>query len=205
MATTSDKQPMVIPADEVPGPRQGDWTYRDYAALDDGQHYEIVNGVLLMTPAPSWSHQEVVLEVASYLRTYIRSAGLGGVFVAPIDVELTPKDVFQPDIVVLLKQSREKLREKHIVGAPDLVVEVASPGTRIIDRLNKHDAYARAGVPEYWIANPEAGSVEVFVLDSNTYHSVGIFRGQDSLPSHIVPGLSVHVEQFFVSVWRDAD
>ena len=125
MTTTSDKLPMMLTlADEVPGPKQGQWTYRDYAALDDEQHYEIVNGVLLMTPAPSWSHQEVVLEIASYLRTYVRTTGLGGVFTAPIDVELSPKDVFQPDVVVLLKESREKLRERHIVGAPDLVVEV---------------------------------------------------------------------------------
>jgi len=202
MTTTSDKLPMMLTlADEVPGPKQGQWTYRDYAALDDEQHYEIVNGVLLMTPAPSWSHQEVVLEIASYLRTYVRTTGLGGVFTAPIDVELSPKDVFQPDVVVLLKESREKLRERHIVGAPDLVVEVASPGTAPYDRLTKYDAYARAGVPEYWIVRPDAQTVEVLVLDGTTYRSLGIFGGQAILPSRIVPDLPVHVEQFFASVW----
>src|SRR5436305_13706957 len=139
MTTTSDKLPMMLTlADEVPGPKQGHWTYRDYAALDDGQRYEIVNGVLLMTPAPSGSHQEVVLEIVSYLRTYLRKTGLGGVFVAPVDVELSPHDVFQPDIVVLLKEGREKLKDRHIVGAPDLVIEVTSPGTRVFDRLNKY-------------------------------------------------------------------
>ncbi len=202
MTTTSDKLPMMLTlADEVPGPKQGQWTYRDYAALDDEQHYEIVNGVLLMTPAPSWSHQEVVLEIASYLRTYVRTTGLGGVFTAPIDVELSPKDVFQPDVVVLLKESREKLRERHIVGAPDLVVEVASRGTAPYDRLTKYDAYARAGVPEYWIVRPDAQTVEVLVLDGATYRSLGIFGEQAILPSRVVPELPVHVEQFFASVW----
>ena len=201
LTTTSDKLPMIILADEVPGPKQGHWTYSDYAALNDGQRYEIVNGVLLMTPAPSWPHQEIVGEFFAYLRTHIRTAGLGGVFTAPIDVELSPKDVFQPDVVVLLKASREKLKERHIVGAPDLVVEVASPSTAIIDRLNKYDAYARAGVPEYWIANPQTRSVEVMVLDNGEYHSSGVYRGQDMLPSRVVPGLPVHVEQFFASVW----
>ena len=202
MTTTSDKLPMILTlADEVPGPKQGHWTYRDYAVLDDEQHYEIVNGVLLMTPASSWSHQEVVLEIASYLRTYVRTSGLGGVFTGPIDVELSPKDVFQPDVVVLLKKSREKLRERHIVGAPDLVVEVASPGTAPYDRLTKYDAYARAGVPEYWIVRPDAQSVEVLVLDRVTYRSPGIFGGQVTLPSRVVPEFPVHVEQFFVSVW----
>ncbi len=202
MTTTSDKLPMMLTlADEVPGPKQGHWTYRDYAALDDEQHYEIVNGVLLMTLAPSWSHQEVVLEIASYLRTFVRTTGLGGVFTAPIDVELSPKDVFQPDVVVLLKESREKLKERHIVGAPDLVVEVASPGTAPYDRLTKYDAYARAGVPEYWIVRPDAQTVEVLVLDRATYRSLGIFGGQATLPSRVVPQLPVHVEQFFASVW----
>ena len=199
MTTTFEKLPIL--ADGVPGPKQGEWTYSDYAALDDGQRYEIVNGVLLMTPAPSWSHQEVVLEIVSYLRTYLRKTGLGGVFVAPVDVELSPHDVFQPDIVVLLKEGREKLKDRHIVGAPDLVIEVTSPGTRVFDRLNKYDAYARAGVPEYWLANPETQSVEVLLFDGQTYRSLGIFEGLATLPSRVVPGLDVHVEQFFASVW----
>jgi Uma2 family endonuclease len=200
--TTTEKLPALLTlADEVPGPEQGQWTFRDYAALDDGQRYEIVNGVLLMKPAPGWSHQEVVGELFAYLRIHVRTAGLGGVFAAPVDVELSPNTVFQPDVVVLLKSSREKLKDKHIVGAPDLVVEVASPSTAPYDRLTKYDAYARAGVPEYWIVRPDARSVEVLVLERETYRSLGIFAGQALLPSRAVPGFPVRVEQFFVSVW----
>ena len=201
MSTTSEKLPMLVLADGVPGPRQGEWTYSDYAALDDGHRYEIVNGVLLMTPAPSWSHQEIVGRFFRFLSAYVESTGLGGAFVAPIDVELSPDDVFQPDIVVLLKESREKLKDRHIVGAPDLVIEVTSPGTRVFDRLNKYDAYARARVPEYWLANPKTQSVEVLMFDSQTYRSQGIFEGKTTLPSRVVPGLPVHVEDFFASVW----
>ncbi len=201
MTTTSEKPPMITLADWVPGPKQGEWTYSAYAALDDRQRYEIVNGVLVMPPSPTWSHQEVVLEIASYLRTYIHSAGLGGVFVAPIDVELEPKNVYQPDVVVLLKANRERLRDGHIVGAPDLVVEVASESTRLFDRLIKYEVYARTGIPEYWLVNPEAGIVEVLVLEDGKYQSIGVFRGQDMLPSRVLPELPVHVEQFFVSVW----
>jgi Uma2 family endonuclease len=200
--TTTERCSTLTPADWVPGPKQGDWTYSQYIALPhDGQRYEIVNGVLVMVPAPSWSHQEIALEIASHLRTHVRLTGLGGVFVAPVDVELAPNTVFQPDVVVLLKASREKLHEQHIVGAPDLVVEVASPSTRALDRLSKYDAYARAGVPEYWIANPEAKTVEVVVLEAGKYHSLGVFQGKAKLPSKIVPGFPVEVEQFFISVW----
>ena len=82
--------------------------------------------------------------------------------------------------------------------APDMVVEVASPSTAAIDRLSKYDVYAHAGVPEYWIVKPDARTVEVLVLDGETYRSLGIFEGQAILPSQVVPALPVHVEQFFV-------
>ena len=201
MTTTFENLPMVMPADWVKGPKQGSWTYDDYVALEDGQRYEIVNGVLLMTPAPSWLHQEIVGAFYRYLYAHVTATGLGGAFVSPIDVELAVNIVFQPDVVVLLKRSREKLRDKHIVGAPDLVIEVASPGTAMMDRLTKYDTYAQAGVPEYWIVRPEPQSVEVLVLDGKMYRSLGIFEGQATLPSLVVPGFSMRVEQFFVSVW----
>ena len=203
MTTTSGRIPMVTRADWIPGPGQGRWTYRDYAALpDDGHRYEIVNGVLYMAPAPSWSHQEIVGAFYRYLYTYVTSSDLGGVFIAPIDVELAPNVVFQPDVVVLLKESRDKLKERHIVGAPDLVVEVVSPGSATHDRYKKLEAYARAGVPEYWIADPDAQTVEVLTFGIGDYHSQGVFQGKATLPSRILPSLATKVEEFFVSAWK---
>jgi Uma2 family endonuclease len=203
MTQTFDKLPVVAPANNVPGPEQGFWTYDDYAALpDDGRRYEIVNGVLYMSPSPSWSHQEIVGEIFSHLRTYLRTTGSGGAFMAPIDVELAPNVVFQPDVVVLLKANRKKLKERHIVGAPDLAVEIVSPSSETHDRHKKIDAYARAGVPEYWIVDPDARTVEVLAWEKGEYQSQGVYRGKATLPSQIVPGLSVQVEQFFVSAWE---
>lgn len=206
MTQTFDKLPVVAPANNVPGPRQGFWTYDDYAAIpEDGKRYEIVNGVLYMSPSPSWSHQEIIGEIFAHLRTYLRTTELGGVFMAPIDVELAPNTVFQTDVVVLLKTSHKKLKERHIVGAPDLAVEVVSPTSETHDRHRKIAAYARAGVPEYWIVDPDSRTVEVLFLESGEYHSQGVYRGKATLPSQIVPGLLVHVEQFFVSAWKEAD
>ena len=203
MTQTFDKLPVVAPANDVPGPEQGFWTYDDYAALpDDGRRYEIVNGVLYISPSPSWSHQEIVGEIFSHLRTYLRTTGSGGAFMAPIDVELAPNVVFQPDVVVLLKANRKKLKERHIVGAPDLAVEIVSPSSETHDRHKKIDAYTRAGVPEYWIVDPDARTVEVLAWEKGEYQSQGVYRGKATLSSRIVPGLSVQVEQFFVSVWE---
>lgn len=199
MMMTPDRLPMVTPANHMPGPRQGGWTYQDYAALpDDGRRYEIVNGVLFMTPAPNMSHQDAVGQIFFYLQKHVRMAQLGKVYVAPFDVALSPKLVVQPDVAVILNANLEKVTTTRIIGAPDLVVEVASPSTAIYDRHNKLEAYASAGVPEYWIVDPASCTVEVLSLEDRKYYSLGIFQSKAILPSKVVPELDVHVEQFFV-------
>jgi len=192
-----DTMPMIIRAEGVPGPKQGAWTYNDYAALDDGKRYEIVNGVLFLIPTPWLLHQRVVGEVFIYLFDHVTSADLGEVVIGPIDVELAPDVVLQPDIVVMLNTGPGKITDTHFIGAPDLVIEVSSPGTIGYERREKQDAYARGGVPEYWIVNPEAQTIELLVLEAGEYRSLGIFRGQAKLPSQVVPNLPVRVEQLF--------
>jgi Uma2 family endonuclease len=190
----------ITPADWVPGPGQGNWTYNLYAALpEDGKRYEIVDGVLLdMSPAPGIPHQKAVLRLATYMLALIEDVGLGQVFVAPVDVELTPKRVFEPDIVVVLNAGRNKVQESHIVGAPDLVVEVVSPRTKRYDRTIKREAYARAGIREYWQMDPLACTIEVLYLEDGVYHSSGLLKGQDRLISRVVPTLeAVRVKECF--------
>lgn len=203
MTQTSDRLPVVAPANDVPGPKQGFWTYDDYASIpEDGNRYEIINGVLYMSPSPNWPHQEIALEIAAHLRNYFRATHIGGVFIAPLDVELAHNTVVQPDIVVLLKSSRKKLQERHIIGAPDLAIEVVSPTSATHDRHRKLAAYARAGEPEYWIVEPDSHTVEVLILEHGDYQSLGVYRGKATLPSQIVPEFMVHVEEFFVSAWE---
>ena len=200
MAMAPDRLPTVVPADWVPGPKQGQWTYQSYAHLpDDGNRYEIVNGVLFMSPSPNVPHQRIAFRFARYLATYIEDAGMGIVLMAPSDVELSAKNVLQPDVFVVLNAGLKKVKESHVVGAPDLVIEIASPSTAIHDRNRKYHLYAQAGVSEYWIAEPASKTVEVLVLESGEYRSLGIFRGKASLPSQIVPDIkAVPVERFFV-------
>ena len=199
MTTSPVNQQVITPADWVPGPTQGDWTYNEYIALpDDWKRYEIANGVLVMIPSSTGSHQDTIGEVFFHLRSHLKLTGLGLVRLAPFDVELTPQDVFQPDVFVVLNAHLGRVLRKKVVGAPDLVVEVSSPGTAAFDRLTKYDTYARAGVPEYWIINTDRRTAEVLALEDGKYHSLGIFRGQQLVPSRILPELSVQVEQFFL-------
>jgi Uma2 family endonuclease len=192
-----DVLPVVTAAAPLVGPPQGRWTYADYAALpDDGNRYEIIAGVLYMTPAPGTGHQSVSARLVTFLVTHVEFAGLGRVFAAPVDVELAPDTVVQPDIVVILSANLDRITPSRIIGAPDLVVEILSPGTAGYDRREKQDAYARSGVGEYWIVDPGAQTVELLTLDQGGYRSHGVFRGQARLPSSVVT-LPVPIERFF--------
>ncbi len=199
MTIAPDILPVVMPANNLPGPAQGNWTYSDYASLpDDGKRYEIIQGVLYMAPSPNFSHQSSNIRIAHYLLVHVEFAGLGRVIAAPFDVELVPDgDTVQPDVMVVLKANEQRITPNKIIGAPDLVVEIASPSTAGYDRRDKQDAYARAGVPEYWIADPVGHTIEVLVLDGSFYRPSGVFQNQALLPSQIVPGLPVQVAQFF--------
>src|SRR5260370_13021725 len=127
---------VATPADWVPGPSQGSWTYEDYAALpEDGRRYEIVNGVLVMAPAPTPEHQSTIARLTYYLLFHVEFAGLGRFLPAPVDVELAPDNTFQPDAVVILNAHLDRVGEKKIMGAPALAVEVASIGTAVTDLL----------------------------------------------------------------------
>jgi len=195
---TAEGFALVVPADWVPGPQQGQWTYEDYAAIpEDGHRYEVVNGVLYMSPAPNLGHQGSVGRFNYYLLTYVEFVGRGRVFTGPVDVELSYKNVVQPDVLVVLKKHLDRLRKTRIIGAPDLIIEIASPSTVHHDQHAKLDAYASAGVPEYWMVNPNAQTVKVLIVENDVYRSLGLFSGQATLPSQVLPDLPVRVEQFF--------
>jgi Uma2 family endonuclease len=188
-----DAMPVAEPARGMAGPPQGQWTYREYLALpDDGKRYEVIGGVLYVAPAPAPRHQRRVLNVAATLRGYVRAHDLGQVFIAPIDLLLPGAAPVQPDVLFIARDNPAVIDEEHnIEGVPDLVVEVASPSTARYDRREKLDLYARAGVPEYWIAESAEVTVELLVLDraSGAYRSLGVFRRSSTLPTTVLPGL----------------
>jgi Uma2 family endonuclease len=193
-----DEITTVVPADWVPGPPQGSWTYEAYAALpDDGKRYEIATGHLITKPMPEIIHQRVSMKVLVCLYQQIDVQNRGEVLAGPIDVSLAEKDLFQPDLLVILNEHLDRVHEKRIIGAPDLVVEVTSPLTWLHDRVNKYNAYAAAGVPEYWFVDPAKKTIEVFVLKDSEYTSLGILHGEQILSSQLLPDLAVSVASFF--------
>jgi Uma2 family endonuclease len=194
-----DTGEIVVRASHVPGPRQGRWTYDAYAALpEDGNRYEIIDGVLYMAPAPIPDHENIAALIIARLVVALEDTGRGRVFVSP-DV-VVGNSVLRPDVVAVLMGHEYVVSEKNIVGPPDLVVEVASPSTAAYDRdevFGKRGAYARAGIPEYWIVDPQQRTVEVLLLDGEAYRSHGVFHGEDKIPSHMLTGTSLPARACF--------
>ncbi len=171
----------------------------DFHALPEGPpYYQLIDGELIMTPAPNFQHQEIVGEVFAALRSYVKKRDLGKVVVAPVDVELSVDDAqaFQPDVLFIAK-ARLEIADKKVTGAPDLVVEVLSASTAELDRGKKRMAYARHGVNELWLVSPEAAAVHVYRFAEDTERPVAQLLGTDSLTTPLLPGFSVAVETFF--------
>jgi Uma2 family endonuclease len=170
----------------------------DYERLpDDGQRYELIDGDLHMAPAPNPEHQTASGLIFYHLMQCVQLAGHGRVFTAPLDVELSPVTIVQPDIVVILNGGAATITTQRIVGPPDLVVEVVSPGTASYDRREKRDLYAAAGIREYWIADPGHRAVELLTLVGGAYRAEHVYRGQAVIPSQVIPGWNVATDLLF--------
>jgi len=132
---------------------------------DDGKRYETVHGELLVTPAPRWWHQRIVLRLARVLADYVESGALGEVVVSPADISWRPDTLVQPDLfVVCLDEARTDEWSK--VKTLLIVVEVLSPGTARQDRFAKRRLYQEVGVPFYWIVDPDQKAVEVWTPEA---------------------------------------
>jgi len=173
-------------------------TYEDYCALpEDGKRYQIIEGNVDVTPAPSTTHQRVSLNLGSLLRDHVRRHRLGALYLAPVDVLLAPDTVVQPDIVFVSRERRALVTERGIEGPPDLVIEVLSPRTRRLDRTTKMRVYARLGVQEYWLVDPDAQSFEIFRLSGGAYVLAQAASGTESTSSELFPGLTMALEAVF--------
>ena len=149
-------------------------TYRDYEALPaDGRRYEIHDGELSVTPAPSFDHQVILSNVLRVLFQHIPSVAPGLVLPAPLDVILSDKpaetSIVQPDILYVAADRMARTSRRGIEGGPTLAVEILSPSTRRIDRVTKTRLYARYDVPFLWLVDPDARTIEAFELRGGQY------------------------------------
>jgi len=173
-------------------------TYDDYLTLpDNGMCYQIIEGDLFMTPAPVPRHQRILKKLGRIMDDFVMTSNLGEIFYAPCDVVFSPQDVVQPDILYISRQSSHLITEKNIQGAPDLIVEIASPNTEAVDRGRKKALYQRHGVKEYWIVDMTREEVEVWSLKAGTYHLQGRYGRGEIAESSLLKGLKVPLADIF--------
>jgi len=170
--------------------------YLKITSPDDGNLFEILNGELLRRGKPNLRHQEIVGNVSFLLCDFVERGNLGNVFGVPVDVVLG-NDLVEPDIVFISKERKEIMSRERITGAPDLVVEVLSLSTSTRDLRYKWDLYARSGVREYWVVNPEAETVEVLTLINGVYQRHALGAKDGSVASKVLDGLSVTMKDVF--------
>ncbi|MBC8131522.1 MAG: Uma2 family endonuclease [Deltaproteobacteria bacterium] len=173
-------------------------TYADWLGFpDDGRSYELIQGELIVTPSPSIGHQRVSREIEFRLLQHLRASGTGEVLDAPVGVRLSETDVLEPDLLVVLRQNAHRIGEQVVEGAPDLVVEILSPGSAVRDLGVKRRTYEGAGVAEYWIVDPVNRSIDVLALQSGSYVRHGLFGVADLLTSRVLPEFSLPVGEVF--------
>jgi Uma2 family endonuclease len=167
-------------------------TYDDYCLLpNDRNRYEILDGELSVTPAPTTRHQTVLGNLHRFLANYVVANQFGKLFIAPTDLILAPTTVIQPDLIFIGNDRRHILTERAIEGPPTLVIEVLSPTTHRTDRVTKAQLYARHNVPNYWLIDPDQRTFEAYELVIDHYDMTASARDAELFDPLLFPGLSI--------------
>ena len=175
------------------------YTFADYLTWGDDERWEIIEGVPYLMSAPSWIHQEKLMELARQIANFLRGNPCK-VFAAPFDVRLFPKEdnsddtVVQPDIVVIC--DRSIIGGTGCAGVPDMAIEVLSPSSDRHDRLRKFQLYQKAGVREYWIVDPTTKTLSVHILKEGEY-VINVYGDTDTAPVHVLEGLHINLADVF--------
>lgn len=179
------------------------YTYADYFKWRFEERVELIKGyVFKMSPAPNTFHQQISGDIYGQLWSFLRKKPCK-VFSAPFDVRLPRKSnddqdiitVLQPDICVICDLS--KLDKRGCMGAPDVVVEILSPGNNAKELKNKYEVYEEAGVKEYWIVSPQDNTFVIYTLTDGRYTTSRIMVAGDTVTSAVLPGFSLALEELF--------
>ena len=173
------------------------FNYHDYLQLPEDKRYEILDGELCVVPAPNIRHQTIGLNLKVALCRHAKNNRLGLILDAPCDIVLSQDTVVQPDVVFVSSERLSIVGAANISGPPDLVIEILSPGTRIRDLEIKRKLYARFGVREYWIVDPEAETVEVLCWTEAGYRTEALVSRVGTLSSPLFPGLNLNLTEIF--------
>jgi Uma2 family endonuclease len=184
-----------------PNPARVKLTYEDFLLFpDDGRRHELIDGEHYVTPSPNIRHQLILGNLYFLIRTWLEEHAMGRAFMAPLDVVFTNFDVVEPDLLfVSTRRAADILTAKHVVGAPDIVVEIGSPSTRRRDETIKRQLYERCGVSEYWVVDPDLDVVRVYRNRDGRFERPEEWRAdaEDVLTTANLEGLELPVKKIF--------
>lgn len=175
-------------------------TYEDYCQIpDDGNRYEVIEGVLYMSPAPTYRHQRVVVKLTGILDSFVEEYRLGKILVAPFDILFSDSTIVQPDILFISTERASIITQKNAQGVPDLLIEILSKNNRRYDEVVKKQLYETYGVQEYWIVDPESDTVRQYRLEGQVLKLAHEFRREqnDELISPVLPGFRCELSWLF--------
>lgn len=172
-------------------------TVEDYRATPEGARYQLVEGGLIMAPAPNLFHQDIAGRFFFLITDFLRREPRGRAFIAPCDVYLSNHDVVQPDVLYVAKANYGVLKDDGVHGAPDLVIEVLSPATAQLDKKQKRRVYARAGVKEMWLVDPLLLQIQRYDFARDTVKPVELVEEHESMATPLLPGLSISAAEIF--------
>ena len=182
-------------------PHQGTWSEDDYLELETNHLMEYSHGQLEVLPMPTLTHQRIAAFLYNRLLAFVGQFMTGAeVLFAPLKVRLGSGKYREPDVIVMLAGHADRLHEQYL-DAPDLVIEILSPDNRQLDLGTKRREYARAGIPEYWIVDPQEATVTVLTLNADQYHVAGRYARDQVAASVLLAGFEVAVN----AVWAAAE
>jgi Uma2 family endonuclease len=173
-------------------------TIEDYRMLPEtGPRYQLIEGDLYMSPAPNRYHQDISMNITLLLQAYLQKRRIGKLYCAPFDVYLNQINAHQPDIVFVSKANYSILTDAGAEGAPDFVVEILSPKTAFLDKKSKRRVYARSGVKELWLVDPDVKTISVYLLQQNADKPAATHSEEDTFTSSHFPGLKISAAKIF--------
>jgi len=176
-------------------------TYDDFLLFpDDGKRHELIDGEHYVTPSPNTKHQRVSGNLHLLIGSWLEAHPIGQIFYAPYDVVFSDFDVVEPDLLYLSNErAAAVLTPLHARGVPELVIEIASKGTRKRDETIKRRLYERTGVSEYWVVDPKVDVIRVYRRATEGFARVVEFSGEagDVLTTPLLPGLEMPLARIF--------
>lgn len=166
-----------------------------YKLLPEGAPYQLIEGELIVTPAPNPRHQIILGNIVDKIRQFVKDRAI--VLFSPIDVYLDDENAFQPDMIVIFNERKDIIKKDGIYGPPDLVIEVLSPSTASYDIREKFRVYERSGVKEYWIVDPEINSIEVYSNEEGHFSLITKVEGSGRASSSLLKGFEIDLEEVF--------